>query len=60
MNNKGDIIMALKIINGKVKNISPPSNLTKKQLKKIKNTPINKTLIQSALSREYNIVYARA
>ncbi len=50
--------MALKIKNGKVINIAPPRNLTKKQLKKIEDTPINKRLIKSATSRKYNIVSA--
>ncbi len=50
--------MALKIKNGKVINIMPPKNLTKKQLKKMEDTPINKNLVKSATSRKYNIVYA--
>ena len=50
--------MALKIINGKVISIAPPRNLTKKQLKKIEDTPLNKALIKSATSRKYNVVSA--
>ena len=50
--------MALKIKDGKVITIAPPRNLTKKQLKKIEDTPINEKLIQSATSRKYNVVSA--
>jgi len=50
--------MALKIENGKVINIPPPRNLTKKELKKIEDTPLNNKLIKSATSRKYNVVSA--
>ncbi len=49
--------MALRIKNDKVISIQPPKNLTKKELDKLENTPINKELIQRATSRKYNIVY---
>ncbi|MFK5975678.1 MAG: hypothetical protein QM493_04125 [Sulfurovum sp.] len=50
--------MALKIKDGKVINIAPPRNLTKKELKKIEDAPLNKALIKSATSRKYNVVSA--
>ena len=49
--------MALRIKNGKVISITPPKTLTKEQLKKMENTPINEELIKRATSRKYNIVY---
>ncbi len=49
--------MALRIKDGKVINITPPKTLTKKQLEKMENTPINEKLIKEAISRKYNIVY---
>ncbi len=52
-----EIKMALRIKNDKVISIQPPKNLTKKELDKLENTPINKELIQRATSRKYNIVY---
>ena len=50
--------MALRIINGKVVNISPPQNLTKKQQEDLENAPINKELIKKATSRKYNVIEA--
>lgn len=52
--------MALRIKDGKVISVSPPSKLTKKQLKKLEETPINKELIKKATSRKYNIVHKSA
>lgn len=49
--------MALRIKNGKVVSITPPKTLTKEQLKKMEDTPINEKLIKEATSRKYNIVY---
>ena len=49
--------MALRIKDGKVIDVPPPTNLTKKQLEKMENAPINKELIKSATSRKYNVVY---
>jgi|GEM_PF-5204024 len=48
--------MALRIKNGKVVSIAPPK-LTKKQLEKIEQTPVNNELIKEATSRKYNIVH---
>lgn len=50
--------MALRIKNGKVVDVPPPTNLTKKQLEKMENALVNKELIKSATSRKYNIVYS--
>ena len=49
--------MALRIRDGNVISISPPTNLTKKQLEEMENTPTNKKLIKEATSRKYNIVH---
>lgn len=49
--------MALRIKDGKVVSISPPTKLTKKQLQKLEDTPVNEKLIKEATSRKYNIVY---
>ena len=49
--------MALRIKNGNVISISPPTNLTKKQLEEMENSPINKQLMKKATSRKYNIVH---
>ncbi len=49
--------MALRIKDGKVVSVTPPKNLTKKQLEKMENTSINEKLIKEASSRKYNIVY---
>ena len=49
--------MALRIRDGKVVSISPPTKLTKKQLEKMEATPRNEKLIKEATSRKYNIVY---
>lgn len=54
--NKKELLMALRIKNGKVVSIAPPK-LTKKQLEKIEQTPVNNELIKEATSRKYNIVY---
>lgn len=48
--------MALRIKDGKVISITPPKTLTKEQLKKMEETPVNTKLIQRATSRTYNIV----
>ena len=49
--------MALRIKDGEVVAVVPPKRLTKKQLKKMEETPINEKLIKQATSRKYNIVY---
>ena len=49
--------MALRIKDGKVISIEPPKRLTKEQLKKMEEAPINEKLIKEATSRKYNIVY---
>ena len=49
--------MALRIKDGKVISISPPTNLTKKQMKQMENVPVNKKFIEEATSRKYNVVH---
>lgn len=49
--------MALKIKDGIVIDVPPPK-LTKEQIKKMENTPVNHNLIKKATSRKYNIVYS--
>lgn len=49
--------MALRIKDGNVISISPPANLTKKQLEEMENAPTNEKLIKKAASRKYNIVH---
>ncbi len=49
--------MALRIKDGKVISMSPPTNLTKEQMEKMENIPVNKKLIEEATSRKYNIVH---
>ncbi len=49
--------MALRIKDGKVISITPPKTLTKEQLKKMEETPVNEKLIKEATSRKYNIVF---
>lgn len=48
--------MALKIKNGKVVTISPPK-VSKKQIQKLEDAPVNQELIKRATERKYNIVY---
>ena len=48
--------MAMTIKNGRVVHKSPPKKLTRKQKSAIESAPINKTLIQRATSRNYNVV----
>lgn len=47
--------MALKIKDGRVVSIAPPK-LSKKQMQKLEDAPVNKELIKQATSRKYNIV----
>jgi len=51
--------MALRIVNGKVVDVPPP-RLTKEEIEKMENTPVNEKLIKSALSRNYNIVIPKS
>lgn len=47
--------MALIMKNGKVVNVSPSLKLTKAQRKKMEDAPVNKELIDRALSRNFKI-----
>jgi hypothetical protein len=47
--------MALRIVNGKVVDVPPP-RLTKEEIEKMENTPVNEELIKSAMSINFNIV----
>ncbi len=49
--------MALKIKDGKVISISPPTNLTKKQMDDMENAPVNTKFIKEAMATKFNIVY---
>jgi len=49
--------MALRIKDGKVISISPPTNLTKKQMEEMENAPVNKKFIEEARAIKFNIVY---
>jgi len=51
--------MALRIVNGKVVDVPPPK-LSKEEIEKMENTPINEKLIKSAMSRTYNIVIPKS
>lgn len=48
--------MALKIKNGIVVDVPPPK-LTKKQIEKMENAPVNHKLIKEAKAIKFNIVY---
>ena len=49
--------MALRIKDGKVISISPPTNLTKKQMEEMENAPVNKKFIEEARAIKFNIVH---
>lgn len=42
---------------GKVKVITPPKTLNKKEKQILENAPINKELIQKAKNTNFNVVY---
>ena len=48
--------MALRIKDGKVIDVPPPTNLTKKQLEKMENAPRSEKLIREAKAIKFNIV----
>ncbi|MBN2825335.1 MAG: hypothetical protein JXQ76_08430 [Campylobacterales bacterium] len=48
--------MALRIKDGKVVSVAPPTRLTQKQLDKMENTPRDEKLIKQATLRKYNVV----